>query len=73
MRPTAKPRALTLSSNPGNLVFEPFAGSPSTGIACEQTGRRCAAIELSPKYTQLCIERWQAATGKRAEKIGSAP
>lgn len=74
--PSIKPvelvaRALTLSSNPRDLVLEIFSGSGTTIIAAEQTGRRCAALELSPKYAQLCIERWQAATGKRASKIGS--
>jgi len=78
LHPTQKPvelvsRALTNSSNRGALALEVFGGSGSTLIAAEQTGRRCAAVELMPVYCQVIIERWQSLTGKRAEKIGSAP
>jgi DNA modification methylase len=69
--PTMKPvelitRALKNSSLRGDLVFEPFSGSGSTLIACEETGRRCRAVELEPKYVQVAIDRWEALTGKRA-------
>lgn len=69
--PTMKPvelivRSLKNSSKRGDIVFEPFSGSGSTLMACEQTGRRCRAIELEPKYVQVAIERWEAFTGKKA-------
>lgn len=72
--PTMKPvelvaRALSNSSDAGALVFEPFSGSGSTIIACEQTARRCAAIELEPRYVQVAIERWEKFTGKKAERL----
>jgi len=72
--PTAKPVALVAhclrnSTRPGDLVYEPFAGSGSTLIAAEQLGRRCAALELDPRYAQLTIERWEAYTGRRAERV----
>lgn len=74
--PTMKPvelivRALRNSSRPGDLVFEPFSGSGSTLIACEDTGRACRAVELSPAYVQVAIERWQKLTGKQAKKLGA--
>jgi len=36
------------------------------GIAAEQTGRRCYAMELSPQYVDVAVRRWQQFTGKRA-------
>jgi DNA modification methylase len=72
--PTAKPVALVAhclrnSTRPGDLVYEPFAGSGSTLIAAEQLGRRCAALELDPRYAQLTVERWEAFTGRSAERV----
>jgi DNA modification methylase len=63
-------RALRNSSGPRDLVYEPFAGSGSTIIAAERTGRRCVAIEIDPRYAQVSIERWEAFTGRTAEKLG---
>lgn len=72
--PTMKPvelvsRALVNSSRSGDLVYEPFAGSGTTIVAAEQTGRRCVAVEIDPRYAQVAIERWQAFTGRTAEQI----
>lgn len=72
--PTMKPvelvgRALTNSSKPGAVVYEPFSGSGTTLIACEKTRRKCRAVELEPKYVQVAIERWEKFTGKKAEKV----
>jgi DNA modification methylase len=69
--PTVKPVALLEDAlldvtHPNDLVLEPFAGSGSTLIACELTGRRCRAIELAPHYVDLVVRRWQALTGKIA-------
>lgn len=64
---------ITNSSDAGALVFEPFCGSGSTLIASEKLGRRCRAIEIEPKYVQVTIERWQRLTGRKAERISSAP
>lgn len=74
--PTTKPvqlvtRALQNSTKRGDLVFEPFAGSGTTLIACEQIDRRCAAIELHPGYCDVVVERWQAATGKAPKRKGA--
>jgi DNA modification methylase len=74
LHPTQKPveiprRALTNSSGPGDIVLDPFSGSGSTLMACEQLGRRAYAIELEPHYVQLTIERWQAFTGAKAVRL----
>jgi len=49
-----------------NIVMEPFSGSGTTIIAAEQTGRRCYAMELSPQYVDVAINRWQNFTGQTA-------
>ncbi|HXA22777.1 MAG TPA: DNA methyltransferase [Acetobacteraceae bacterium] len=48
------------------IVADPFAGSGTTIIACEQTGRACVAIEVSPQYVDVAIRRWQSFTGQEA-------
>jgi DNA modification methylase len=50
-------------------VYDPFLGSGTTLIACEQLGRRCMAIEIEPKYVQVAIDRWEQFTGKTAVKV----
>lgn len=69
--PTMKPvelvmRAVENSSKPGNTVLEPFAGAGSTLLACERLGRKCMAIELSPEYCSVVIDRWQTETKSSA-------
>lgn len=56
-------------SEPGDLILEPFAGSGTTVIACEQTGRQCWAAEISPKFCDLVLTRWKNLTGQTPEKI----
>jgi DNA modification methylase len=74
VHPTMKPvdlvaRAIRNSSTPGQLVYDPFAGSGTTLIAAEQTGRRCRAMELDPRYAQVILERWGALSGVAAERV----
>lgn len=59
------------NSNPGDLVYEPFSGSGTTIIACENLGRRCRAIEISPAYVAVALERWHQHTGKMPELINA--
>lgn len=71
--PTMKPVELIEpmvcnSSKIGDLVYDPFAGSGSTVIACEKTGRKARAIEIDPVYCDVAIERWQNFTGKKAKR-----
>ena len=52
--PTQKPTALLeriieASSNPGDVVLDPFAGCATAAIAAEKTGRRWVGIDLSPE------------------------
>ena len=71
LHPTMKPirliaRFLINSSRPGDVCADPFGGSGSTLIACEQLGRRCRMMEIDPHYCDVIIDRWEAFTGKKA-------
>jgi DNA modification methylase len=62
--PTMKPVELIAamlknSSRRGEIVLDPFAGSGSTLIACEQLGRRCFAVELEPAYCDVIRQRYR--------------
>jgi DNA modification methylase len=59
-------RALVSSSPKGALVLEPFGGSGTTLIAAEQTERRCYAMELTPAYCDVTVQRWEKLTGQKA-------
>ena len=59
-------RPIENNSSPGQAVYEPFSGSGTTIIAGEMTGRHIYAIELSPAYVDVAVERWQAFTGQEA-------
>ena len=67
--PTQKPIALAskaIGNHNAKTVLEMFGGSGSTLIACEQLGRKCYAMEISPKYCDVIIQRWENATGQKA-------
>ena len=50
----------------GGLCSEPFSGSGSQIMAGEANDRRVFAMEISPAYVDVAVERWQAETGKDA-------
>lgn len=57
------------NSQPGDLVYEPFSGSGTTLIACENLRRKCRAIEISPAYVAVALERWHQHTGQQPVMI----
>ena len=74
--PTQKPialseRALKNSTKIGDYVFDPFAGSGSMLLACEQLKRNWIGVELDLAYCDVIIERWETLTGQKAELIES--
>lgn len=74
--PTQKPvelarRALANSTRATEIVFDPFVGSGTTVIAAEMLGRRARVMDLDPVYADVTIRRWEAFTGRTAEKIGT--
>ena len=75
--PTMKPvtllaRLIFNSSHPGDTVLDPFGGSGSTMMACEQLHRRCIMMELDPVYCDVIVKRWEALTGRQAQREGIA-
>ncbi len=68
--PTMKPIPLVAypinnSSMANSIVLDPFGGSGSTLIACEQTDRICCTIELDEKFCDVIVKRY-------IEQVGSA-
>jgi DNA modification methylase len=61
-------RAIMNSSQPHDIVLDPFGGSGSTLIACENLKRKARMIELDPKYVDVIIRRWENHTGEKAVK-----
>ena len=66
--PTMKPIALLSypimnSTMTGCLVLDPFGGSGSTLIACEQTGRICYTSELDEKFCDVIVNRYKEQVG----------
>lgn len=72
--PTQKPvelarRAITNSSQPGDIVLDLFLGSGTTIIGAEITGRRGYGAELDPQYGSVIIQRWEEFTGRKAVRM----
>lgn len=62
IHPTQKPvrlleRLLALTTKPGDVVFDPFAGSCSTAIACINTGREFIGCEIDKEYYWTGVAR----------------
>lgn len=72
--PTPKPlsilvRMVKSSTLEGALVYEPFLGSGTTLIACEQLARRCYGIEIDPGYVAVILQRWADLTHQTPQRI----
>jgi DNA modification methylase len=71
MHPTVKPVALVADaikdcSRRGEIVLDPFAGSGTTLIAADKTGRQARVIEFDPAYCDAILRRFERVTGKQA-------
>ena len=71
LHPTMKPVELVVNAildgtETGMIVLDPFGGSGTTIIACEQLGRRCRMMEADPRYCDVIVARWEAAAGQEA-------
>ena len=81
--PTMKPvelceRAIRNSSEPGDTVLDPFAGSGSTLVAAENIGRAAYAVEMDPRFIDVIIRRYLSLEGhgevtRTVSVKGSAP
>lgn len=75
MHPTVKPLALVSDaildcSKRGGIVLDAFAGSGTTLIAAEKTGRRGYGIEIDPHYADVIIRRFENLYGLSAQHVG---
>jgi DNA modification methylase len=61
--------AKAINHSDGKIVTDFFSGSGTTIIACEQLGRKCRAVEISPGYVAVAIQRFFDATGKEPKLI----
>lgn len=71
--PTMKPigllrRMILNSSKVGDTIYDPFGGSGSTLMACEQTNRKCLMVEIDPEYCKTIVELWEMFTKKKAKR-----
>lgn len=41
----------------GDLVLDPFAGTGTTLVVCEELGRNYIGIEINPKLVEICRQR----------------
>ncbi len=69
--PTQKPvelfiRSINHHTNPGEYVYDPFAGSGTLMVACEKTKRRALMMELDPKYCDVVVKRYETYSGNKA-------
>lgn len=74
--PTPKPKELFevllhKFSALGAVVVDPFLGSGTTMVACENTGRRCVGTEISPDFCAVVLQRMKQAFPELAiERVG---
>jgi site-specific DNA-methyltransferase (adenine-specific) len=71
--PTMKPVALFAyliqnSSRREAKVYDPFMGSGTTLMACEQLGRTAYGMELDPRFVDVIVKRWETLTGQKATR-----
>lgn len=72
--PTQKPaalldRILLASTREGDLVFDPFAGSATTGVSAIGLGRRFVGCELEPTFVDLAAKRLETALAVRNSRL----
>ena len=53
------------------LAVDPFNGSGSTLMACEQVGVAGLGMELDPLYVDVTVRRWQQFTGRQAKLVAT--
>jgi hypothetical protein len=72
LHPTQKPLELcqkAIGNHDALIVLDPFAGSGTTLIACENLRKQCRAIELNAGYAATIVQRWADHTGKTPQLL----
>jgi site-specific DNA-methyltransferase (adenine-specific) len=69
VHPTQKPVAvmewvLNQTTNPNDVVLDPYMGSGTTGVAAIKAGRRFVGIEIDPTYFEIAVKRITAAVNE---------
>lgn len=54
---------------PGEIAYDPFVGSGTSLVAAEACGVRAFCCEVSEKHADTCLARWEAVTGRTAERL----
>lgn len=54
-------RAVRFVSDPGQVIFDPFCGIASTGVAAIEEGRRFAGVEIDRRFARMGLARLRAA------------
>ena len=62
-------RCIKMHSDEGDLILDPFSGTGTTILACENTGRKCRAIESDPKMVAVSLQRYFDACKKKPVKL----
>lgn len=62
LHPAEKPlelikKFITVGSNKGDLIFDPFLGSGTTGVAAKELGRDFIGCEISDEYFKIASQR----------------
>lgn len=76
--PTQKPialleRIIAASSNPGDVVLDPFSGTFTTSFVAQQLGRRSIGIEIEEEYVKIGLRRLQILTHYQGEELKREP
>jgi DNA modification methylase len=56
----------------GDVVLEPFLGTGTTMIACENLGRKCRGCEIDPGYVAVILERFKTTFSNKEIKLLTA-
>ena len=72
--PSQKPetlleRIILASSNPGNVVLDPFAGTFTTCAVAQRLGRESIGIEMQPEYFKIGLRRLNMASHFNGEEL----
>ncbi len=76
--PTQKPvalleRIIRASSNPGDLVLDPFSGTFTTSYVVQKLGRRSIGIEIEEEYVKIGLRRLQILTHYQGQELQREP
>jgi len=61
--------ARPIRNHESEFVYDPFLGSGTTLIACENLKRRCFGIEISPDYVAVCLQRFEDTFGIKGVRV----